>query len=555
LLWAAVVAAMCISSHASAQAPNASLPESIYWRQNLFSIPYQWNSVASLDGTQTVWLYVSKDRGASWQQIGDAQPQLLAFNYRAEADGEYWFAIRTTDASGRDTRSARVPASSGTLQPELRVIVDTTMPRFDGLIGVVRDPETLEVRWRVVDANLSAHSCNVEVQVDGASGWQPMSLTGSSEVSPGVWDAMATVPITPGTRPVAVRATVFDLAGNRAVYHSAVTAAGDASPSQANAVASPGWVSNSAPTAPNNWHSQPAVSQPWPADRAASSEPGLTSEPAVTYGTPSPASEEDVVGIPTPETEDRPLGNIPPPPHSLPFTPLEPFRQVSVSREILSADATTPVADAVGPSDAVATSLLVNSRTFQLEYDLAEIGPEGVAKVELWGTRDGGQSWQNYAVDDDNRSPLVVTVDGEGQYGFSIVVQGAGGVGGFPPQPGDRPELLVGVDLQRPDVRLTSVDGGTGAAAGRLVLRWEAIDDNLEPRPIALFYSSRARGPWTAIATSLENVGKFTWPVERHVPRHVYLRLEARDAAGNVAAFQTSEPVTVESDPSVARVD
>jgi hypothetical protein len=196
---------------------------------------------------------------------------------------------------------------------------------------------------------------------------------------------------------------------------------------------------------------------------------------------------------------------------------------------------------------------LVNSRTFALEYELAEVGDEGVTRVELWGTRDGGQSWQSVAVDDDNRSPFDVTVDGEGEYGFSIVVVGAGSLGGFPPQSGDTPELWVHVDLQPPLAQILSVHTTRGDAGGdgdgELNVRWDADDDNLEPRPISLFYSSRPAGPWTTIATNLENVGEFSWPLERHVPRRVYLKLEARDTAGNVAAFQTSEPVTVENEP------
>ena len=49
---------------------------------------------------------------------------------------------------------------------------------------------------------------------------------------------------------------------------------------------------------------------------------------------------------------------------------------------------------------------LVGSRTFALEYDLDDAGRGGVSRVELWGTRDGGQPWNRYSQDDDNRSPL-----------------------------------------------------------------------------------------------------------------------------------------------------
>ncbi|HEX5470724.1 MAG TPA: hypothetical protein VFW73_02505, partial [Lacipirellulaceae bacterium] len=182
----------------------------------------------------------------------------------------------------------------------------------------------------------------------------------------------------------------------------------------------------------------------------------------------------------------------------------------------------------------------VGSRTFALEYDLQDAA--AVSKVELWGTRDRGQTWTRYAVDDDNRSPVITTVDQEGLYGFRIVVQSAGGEI-EPPRPGDEPELWVSVDLERPVVELTAIERGQGNIADNLILRWRATDNNLEPRPISLFYSSRPTGPWSAIATNLENTGEYAWRVERYVPNRIYLRIEARDTAGNLAAFQTRQAV------------
>jgi hypothetical protein len=186
---------------------------------------------------------------------------------------------------------------------------------------------------------------------------------------------------------------------------------------------------------------------------------------------------------------------------------------------------------------------LVGSRTFALEYDLDGAGSAGVVKVELWGTRDGGKNWNRFAQDDDNRSPLVVTVDNEGLYGFKIVVQGPGGVSTNVPRAGEEPELWVSVDLQRPIIELTSIERGEGNLGDHLILHWRAEDNNLEGRPISLYFSSRAGGPWSAIATNLENTGQYAWRVERYVPSRVYLRIEARDVAGNLAAFQTREPV------------
>jgi hypothetical protein len=185
----------------------------------------------------------------------------------------------------------------------------------------------------------------------------------------------------------------------------------------------------------------------------------------------------------------------------------------------------------------------VGSRTFALEYDVEDVGRWGLSKVELWGTRDGGQSWRRFADDQDHRSPLEVTVDEEGLYGFRIVVQSPAGDQALPPQPGDAPELWVAVDLQRPAAEISAIERGTGNAADQLILHWRAVDDNLEPRPISLYYSSRMAGPWSAVATNLENTGQYAWRVDRHVPDRFYLRLEARDTAGNVAAFRTRDPI------------
>jgi hypothetical protein len=147
-----------------------------------------------------------------------------------------------------------------------------------------------------------------------------------------------------------------------------------------------------------------------------------------------------------------------------------------------------------------------------------------------------------YSRDNDQRSPLVATVDEEGLYGFRIVAVNAGATTATPVA-GDVPELWVSVDMQRPVIELTAVERGDGNLRHHLILRWQVADDNLEPRPIALFYSSRPTGPWSAIATSLHDTGEYAWRVERHVPARFYLRAEARDTAGNLSAFQTREPI------------
>jgi hypothetical protein len=237
------------------------------------------------------------------------------------------------------------------------------------------------------------------------------------------------------------------------------------------------------------------------------------------------------------------------------FAALDPFRQTSSVKRLPAPNLSTPTTTASAPLPFSAIAPVsdpqpgphqvkrVGSRTFALEYDLDDTGRWGVSKVELWGTRDGGKSWHSFVVDDDHRSPLVVTVDDQGLYGFRIAVDIAGSAPATPPSRGDLPELWVAVDLHRPVVELTEIERGDGNLGDHLIFHWKVADDNLEPRPIALFYSSRPTGPWSAIATNLEDTGEYAWRVERFVPARFYVRLEARDTAGNLAAFQTREPV------------
>jgi hypothetical protein len=581
----------------AAAAPTAAPPPPVYWKQNLFLIPYQWSSAADPGGAQAVWLFVSKDAGATWQKISEAKPQVRAFTYRAEQDGQYWFAIRTIDHNGRAW-------PDGPYQPELQVIVDTTRPRIEELTGLAHDDGTLEVKWRAVDRNIAPDSWKIEVQTD-ADQWYPVPLpaVGNAALDVSAGQTTWTAPV--GTRPTALRSVVYDRAGNAAIFGTSVRRAPAASEDTSQTptavgtrgdlplAGASGWMSGSAPT-PRDQNAIAAAPQSWPASsverapfRLFGGAADSAADAATTYGRPPGVGQPLVVSAgndatpPLPLGEGRSEGALPPLPlgegrgegasrstvtradplipvaEARPtFAPLEPFREASLSRLPPVGESAErgdmPPSASVRPDSAGGQlppgvePKQVPSRTFALQYELQEVGRWGVSKVELWGTRDGGRSWHLYATDDDNRSPLQVTVDGEGLYGFRIVVYSAAGTATFPPQSGDQPELWVAVDLHRPTVELTAIEPGSGNQADYLILRWRAEDDNLQPRPISLFYSSRPAGPWSAVATNLQNTGEYAWRLERHLPARFYLRLEARDTAGNLAAYQTAEPVLLQ---------
>jgi hypothetical protein len=103
-----------------------------------------------------------------------------------------------------------------------------------------------------------------------------------------------------------------------------------------------------------------------------------------------------------------------------------------------------------------------------------------------------------------------------------------------------------GVDLTKPAARITSAELGKDKEEGQLFIAWEATDKMLADRPITLAFGQNPSGPWTTIATGLENTGLYNWTIESRVPPLIYLRLEVRDEAGNLAICERKEPIALD---------
>lgn len=520
VLCLALGGAECASAQPAALAPN-------FWQQRLFFIPYQVNRQApSFQAVAKVQLLLSRDGMTDWRTLEEAAPNVQGFSYLAPEDGEFWFALRHLDQRGQ-------PWPNAAVQPLMRVIVDTLQPELE-LSGGLDATGAVVVRYEARDANLRPETLVIEVCPAGGQ-WSALQL-GPPDVTHRdrllgrvSWDAPSDV------RTVEVRGSIADRASHRADARTEVAISG---PSMSSPASAPKDELPSNLAAADPFRSKPNASvQDWPANNRLPVEPPPHLQPPPEFNPYTAAQDEQ----PAPRTPARLIGGNPSDLHST----RHPFP--SSSPVTVEPPATLPAGSAP-PERSVDNSGVrtVNSTTFDVEYDLQSIGPWGVAKVELWGTHDGGRTWQSFGVDADNRSPVRVTVPGEGVYGFRILVDGANGAGSPPPQGGEQPELVVAVDLQPPIVERLTAEVGQGELTGRLVIRWSARDANLESRPINLFYGTFPDGPWSTVAAGLENTGSYTWRLERHLPDRFYLRLETRDAAGNVGASQTSAPITLD---------
>ncbi len=422
-------------------------------RQHAFIIPFRIEPARSpQEAPMEVQLHVSSDQGVTWTMSEQVKPDKGQFIFRAPHDGEYWYAIRTVDGQG----IARPP---GQLQAQLKVVVDTVAPRLDltaqrgrgrrdrgALAGGRSEPQAGKLQARIPRGPTDPWE---SVAVD-----MPPSAMRHISIGEATWWPKV------GSETINMRAAITDAAGNPAVSQAVVTMPSTSSANTATTAANP-FNSGIAPdtaaatNADASWRGAPSTRNKWRSQRNRRPQ------------RPSRRTVSQVVRDPT-----KP-------------SPLD-FNMLPAGER----------------------PQMVGSDTFELEYEIDQVGPSGVAKVELWGTLDGGRTWTLYGRDADNLSPVQVKVEKEGIYGFRIVVQSGIGMGGQPPAAGDLADVWIGVDLADPRGRITAAEVNDDGS--ELVITWEASDDALDLHPVSLEFAATADGPWTPIASGLENSGSYT---------------------------------------------
>ena len=196
---------------------------------------------------------------------------------------------------------------------------------------------------------------------------------------------------------------------------------------------------------------------------------------------------------------------------------------------------------------------LVNSRVFDLDYQIDDVGPSGVSAVELFITEDGGGQWFRYGSDPDGRSPFQVDAMSEGTFGFAVRIRNGLGVSDTPPQPGQPPEVVITVDQTPPTVQMQT-PGVSQDGTGTIQFVWRVQEANATQVVIRLESSPGANGPWTPVFDWQPDQSGFELPIRAGMPPSLYFRLLARDAAGNVGMSQTIQPVIVDLKRPVGRI-
>ncbi|MCU0704381.1 MAG: hypothetical protein MUF18_10435 [Fimbriiglobus sp.] len=530
------IAPVPISSPAVAPAPPAVAPTQpvvSFWNKRIINVPVDFKP-EKLKTIKEALLFVSRDGGEVYE-IGDRidPSQKTAFNYATKEDGEYWVQLQLVFRDGTlDPKNPRA------LPPAEKIVIDTAKPVVTILTAEMAGEEAI-VEWRIDDKHPADANTRLWYKQTGPdnTAWQEVPASAISKRT------ARFKPVVSG--PITLNVTTADLAGNvggtnRDVKGPITTVAGSGT--------------GAAPVPPV------ALDAPAPPTSLANKEP---------LG-PAPSGP-----LPPPNlTADPPPSAAPAPPRTAPvapgFTPPEPTRPAAEApRPIASSNAPPPAGWAAPPPPPAPEPTAPQfSRTprFDLNYTL-DSGASGVARVDLYVTRDDGRSWVRWSQHDGRETPLKVVLDTrfnkelEGDYGFALVPVSGAGLSEGAPQVGTAPELKVRLDTTAPVIKVYAPTADPNNKAA-LVLNWEATDKNFGRDPIAVEYAESPQGPWKNVtgtdgpaAARLENTGSYSWqpPLNLATPK-VYLRFTAWDLAGNKSEVVTPNPILVDLTKPKARI-
>lgn len=511
------------------------------WNSPSMKIPIDYHP-SKKGEIRDLLLYVSPDQGATWQQQAVATPDKdTVFNFTAPADGNYWFCMVVVDKTGKREPADVYKAPSSQI---FKALFDTKKPAVT-ITSATRSGDDVFVSWKVIEKNPDWSKFKLEYSVAGTS-WTPVSTRpeadGSAQFRVGA----------PGA--ITVRLTLTDVGGLTGEGTKDIAAA------PVSIAAAPVNVA-AKPTAPELVPAAGTGDLPPPsallssaaADRAkdaprtpAEKNSGLDTPPAPGIVSPLPAGPMMVTPPALPGADPLALAS----------------KTDSLTVPPAALNANLPPAQ------------VINVTSFKLGFEVEERGASGVAKAELYVTRDEGRTWVKWQTFEKPESPLVIDLTKnnnaqvEGIYGFKMVLHSGAGLTREAPKGGEVPDYRVDVDVSPPIVKIYEPLADP-ATKDTLVLRWQAVDKNLANDPITLEWSDGPRGPWVPLVTAdafgsnpgmpkrLANTGSHSWKLPANFPTHkVYLKVSARDLAGNLAEATTANPILVDlNKPSAVKLN
>ena len=480
-----------------------------------------------------VELIVSRDEGQTWAAADSVRPDKDHLNLVAKEDGLYFVNLVFYFKDG-----TRDPKEPGREAAEYKMLIDGTPPVVK-IVGASRQGDDVLLDWTAEDKYLNEAATQVlyKASANLLNEWTPVPPASINKRSAKFKPAFA--------GPLVVRVIASDYSENRADVARELPAA----------VVTASYTPTPA--------AEPPPVTPFPASSA------LPPPPVLPGGGPTvvmPAGP--VAALPTAPV--APLPQPAPLPTQVAPAPATPLMVMAAAEPNVAPLATTgnsgfPPA-AVAPATApVNLPQYLRGTDFDLQYEVENNGPSGLSRVDLYVTRDQGQTWAKWSSHPGKERPLKVKLgrgydtNKDGEYGLKLVPVSGVGLADDAPGAGTPPDHRVVVDTAAPQV-LIYPHGVAPGQANAVALNWVARDANFGAAPITIEWGETPAGPWRSVATQdvaqagagagvarLPNTGQYLWALPAGMPTHrVYLRVTATDRAGNRSEVVTREPITVD---------
>lgn len=492
---------MTFSMGMNLQLEAANQSPQIVTSRKQFSIPFRFDQQQLIRlNAQKVHLFVSRNGGQTWKQVQTTSLNQSQFVFQPQSDGEYWFTVAISDAE-----QVMYP-EPGLNPPGLKIVVDRTRPELNLQTNLIPGRQ-LELNWQASDAHPDVQSLELEFRNSPDDLWNRVyvkkQLSGKT-----AWRIKA------GQYPE-VRGRISDTAGNITERIVKLRTS----------------------DAPIKTKETSIITGLY--DSRSSSKPPL---PSGMNHTPQFSSQENRSNGQLQMNRPRQIHEVEQADYGQNRRLLRPIQQPAPS----------------GIYQSSYTSLnsvrFMNAHQFEIDYQLADVGPSGVGVVELFITQDNGAQWWRYGVDSDRKSPMVVKTPEDGRYGFHFRIHSGVGNASPPPQPGQKPQIALIVDSKNPDLKFLRSQQGHGNQINQVTVQWDYYDEQPAEKPISLFYSSSQQGPWELIDRGLKNTGTYSFSLPRNTPAKLYLKLSARDAAGNLAEAISQESLMIDLARPTARI-
>ncbi len=186
---------------------------------------------------------------------------------------------------------------------------------------------------------------------------------------------------------------------------------------------------------------------------------------------------------------------------------------------------------------------LVNRRDVELDFEVSKAGLSQIASTELWVTHEGNK-WKKHDSRPGAKSPYQAKLNEDGYYGFRLVLVSETGQRSAEPRMGQVVDFELWLDTLPPKVKIFSPEA-IQDASDRIKIRWQSTDKNPSAEGVKLDYSVDGE-TWIAIHPTPLSGNSFDWTLPKGIAPEVFIKITAKDAAGNVAVATSASKTAVD---------